>query len=70
MKPLLDLDLSITNGIVSSKDYNKWADFNFEICNFPFLNGDVPKSLSYGVYILLKIIEASILSIIILMHFV
>ena len=26
-------------------------DFNFEIVNFPFLVGDVPSSLSYGVYI-------------------
>ena len=26
-------------------------DFNFEIVNFPFLDGDVPRSPSYGVYI-------------------
>ena len=25
--------------------------FNFEIVNFPFLNGDVPRSPSYGAYI-------------------
>ena len=25
--------------------------FNFEIINFPFFDGDVPRSLSYGVYI-------------------
>ena len=43
--------LSIKNGIVSSKIYDKWDDFNFEIVNFPFLNGDVPRSPSYGVYI-------------------
>ena len=47
----LDLNLSITNGIVSSKIYDKWDDFNFEIVNFPFLDGDVPPSPSYGVYI-------------------
>ena len=29
--PFLDLNLSITNGIVSSKIYDKWDDFNFEI---------------------------------------
>ena len=29
----------------------KTDDFNFEIVNFPFLDGDVPRSLSYGVYI-------------------
>ena len=50
--PFLDLNLSITNGIVSSKIYDiKWDDFNFEIVNFPFLDGDVPLSPSYGVYI-------------------
>ena len=49
--PFLDLNLSITNGIVSSKMYDKQDDFNFEIVNFPFLDGDVPRSPSYGVYI-------------------
>ena len=49
--PYLDLNLSITNGIVSSKIYDKRDDFNFEIVNFPFLDGDVPPSPSYGVYI-------------------
>ena len=43
--------MSITNGIVSTKMYDKREDFNFEIVNFPFLDGDVPHSLSYGVYI-------------------
>ena len=47
----LDLNLSITNGIVSSKIYDKWDDFNIEIVNFPFLDGDSPRSPSYGVYI-------------------
>ena len=49
--PFLDLNLSITNGIVSSKIYDKRDDFNFEIVNFPFLDGDVPRSPWYGVYI-------------------
>ena len=49
--PFLDLNLSITNGIVSSKIYDKRNDFNFEIANFPFLVGDVPRSPSYSVYI-------------------
>ena len=48
--PFLDLNLSITNGIDSSKMYDKRGDFNFEIINFPFLDGDVPGSPSYGVY--------------------
>ena len=49
--PYLHLNLSITNGIVSSKIYAKRDDFNFEIVNFPFLDRDVPRSPSYGVYI-------------------
>ena len=47
----LGLNLSISNGIVSSKIYDEWDDFNFEIVNFPFLDGDVPWFPSYGVYI-------------------
>ena len=47
----LDLNVSITNGIVSSKIYDKQGDFNFKIVNFPFLDGDFPRSPSYGVYI-------------------
>ena len=49
--PFLDLNLSITNGIASFKIYDKWDDFNFETVSFPFLDGDVPRSPSYGVYI-------------------
>ena len=33
---ILDLNLSITNGMVSSKIYNKHDDLNFEIVIFPF----------------------------------
>ena len=43
--------MSITNGIVSSKIYDKRDDFTFEIVNFPFLDGDVRRSSSYSVYI-------------------
>ena len=47
----LDLNLSIRNDIVSTKIYDKRDDFNFDIANFPFLDGDVPRRPSYGVYI-------------------
>ena len=47
----LDLHLSIVDGFVSCKIYNKRDDFDFEIVNFPFLDGDVPHTASYGVYI-------------------
>ena len=46
----LDLHLSISNDIVSTKIYDKRDDFDFEIVNFPFLDGDVLRSTSYGVY--------------------
>ena len=47
----LDLHLSISNDIVSTKIYDNRDDFDFEIVNFPFLDVDVPRSTSYGVYI-------------------
>ena len=47
----LDLHLSIPNDVVSTKIYDKRDDFDFKIVNFPFLDGDVPRSTSYGVYI-------------------
>ena len=49
--PLLDLDLSLTNGIVASMIYDKQDDLNFVIVNFSFLDGDAPLSPSYGAYI-------------------
>ena len=47
--PFLDLNLSISNVTVSTKIYDKRDDF--DIVNFPFLDGDVPRRTSYGVYI-------------------
>ena len=49
--PFLDFYLSISNGFVSSKIYDKRNDFDFEIVNFPFLDGDIPRAPSYGFYI-------------------
>ena len=49
--PFLDLNLSISNGTVSTKIYDKRDDFDFDIVNFPFLDGDVPLCTSYGIYI-------------------
>ena len=43
--------MSISNDIVSTKIYDKHDDLDFEIVNFPFLDGDVPRLTSYGVYI-------------------
>ena len=50
----LDLHLSISNDIVSTKIYDKRDDSGFEIVMFPFLDGYVPRSTSYGVYISLN----------------
>ena len=55
----LDLHLSISNDIVSTKIYDNRDDFDFEIVNFPFLDGDVPRSTSYGVSLLIRFARAS-----------
>ena len=49
--PFLDLNRFVSNGFVSSKIYDKRDDFDFDIVNFPFLDGDIPRRASYGVYI-------------------
>ena len=55
LKPLLDMDLSITNGKVHLKFMIKRDDFNLEIVYFSFRDGDVPRSPSYGVYVLMLV---------------
>ena len=55
------IQLIVVTGTLNGKKYqdkswnlvesDKRDDFNFEIVNFPFLDGDVPRSPSYGVYI-------------------
>ena len=49
--PFLDLHLSILDGFDSSKIYDKRDDFDFKIVNIPFLDGEVTRTTSYGVYI-------------------
>ena len=49
--PFLDLHLSISNGFVSSKIYDKRDGFDFDIVIFAFSDCDVPRRLSYGLYI-------------------
>ena len=48
--PFLDLHLSISTGFLPSEN-DKHKDCDFDIVNCPFLDGDVPCSTSYGVYI-------------------
>ena len=45
-----NLHLTISDGFVKTKIYDKRDDFDFDIVNFPFLDGDIPRSASYGVY--------------------
>ena len=47
----MDLNLCISNGRVSTKSYDKRDDFDFDIVNFPFLDGDIHRRTSYAVYI-------------------
>ena len=46
-----DLNLSIHYDTVSTNIYNKRDDFNFDIVNFSFLDGDVSRRPSVGIYI-------------------
>ena len=45
----MDLHLSISDGFVKNTIFDKRDDFDFDIVNFLFLDGDVPRSTSYGV---------------------
>ena len=47
----MDLHLSLSDGFVKTTILDKRDGFDFDIVNFPFLDGDVPHSTSYGVYI-------------------
>ena len=47
----MDLHLSISDGFVKTKIFDKRDDFDFDIVNFPFLDGDVPRSTPFGIYI-------------------
>ena len=47
----LDLHLSISNDIVSTKINDKRDDFDFKIVNFPSLDGDNPRSTSHATHL-------------------
>ncbi|KAK3108234.1 hypothetical protein FSP39_003752 [Pinctada imbricata] len=49
--PFLDLNIKIVNGEIHTSVYDKRDDFGFNIVNFPWLGGDVPRLPSYGIYI-------------------
>ena len=47
----LDCYLYIDNAKLATRLYDKLADFNFPIVNFPFLSSNIPSAPAYGVYI-------------------
>ena len=47
----LDLRISIFRGKFRYSSYDKRKDFNFDICNFPDLNGNIPYGNAYGVFL-------------------
>ena len=47
----MDSHLSISDGFVKTNSYHKRDDFDFDIVNSTFLDGDIPSSTSYGVCI-------------------
>ena len=47
----LDLRISIFRGKFRYSSYDKRKDFNFEICNFPNLIGNIPSGGAYGVFL-------------------
>ena len=49
--PFMDLNLFISNGTVFTKIYDKRNDFDFDIVNFPFLHGDVPRHQMAFIYL-------------------
>ena len=56
------MNLNITNGKILSTIYDNRNEFKFKIVNFRFLEGDVPRFPSCGVYISQLIISARVCS--------
>ena len=47
----LDLNIKIVDNKIQTSVYDKRDDFGFKIVNYPWLDGDVPRLPSYGIYI-------------------
>ena len=47
----MDLHLFVSDGLFKTKIYDKRDDFVCDIVNFPFLDGDISRSTSYGVHV-------------------
>ena len=55
--PCLDLNLCISNSTISTKLYDKRDDFDLDIVNFSFLDGDVPR-LPHMEYTYLNLLDS------------
>ena len=49
--PFLDLQVIITDSIISTSIYDKRDTFDFPLVNFPTLTGNIPEKSSYGVFV-------------------
>ena len=47
----LDLMISVYRGKYRVSLYDKRKDFSFSVISYPFLDGNVPKAQSYGIFI-------------------
>ena len=58
------LHFSLSDVFIKTKTFDKRNDYDFDIVNFPFLDSDVPRSTSYGVYIsqLIRFLECPVMS--------
>ena len=59
--PFLDSHLPISNGFVSSKIYDKRDEFDFDIVNFPILDGDLPGSTRFTFLNLFGLLECLVM---------
>ena len=50
----LDMTISVFRGKFFIKLYDKRNDFDFDVINFPFLDGNIPKGQSYGIFIIVS----------------
>ena len=49
--PFLDLELTTTEGVISTRIFDKRDGFDFPIVNFPTLTGNIPDNSAYGVFV-------------------
>ena len=59
----MDLHLSISDSFVKTKIFDKRDYYDFNIVSFPFLDGDVPRSTSYIIFLnLFVLLECPVMS--------